>query len=106
MEGYLEAHRIRVLDVSPDRTLIHTEATTGVYEDTLDIQINDYKLDGRRFYSTADRPKLPRALAPLILGILGLNHGLTMSPLRHKAAASPAAARPMSPRTAPPAFER
>lgn len=78
--NYLEAHGIRVTNVSANRLLIHTEATTAAYEHALDIRINDYKRNGRRFYSTADRPRIPRSLAPLVTNILGLNHGVQLHP--------------------------
>src|SRR5699024_1893831 len=76
--AFLKTHGIKVTGVSPNRTLIHTEATTSAYEHAFGIRLGDYELDGRSFYSTADRPKLPRAIAPLVANILGLNHGVRM----------------------------
>lgn len=102
--SYLQARGIKIKDVSPNRVLIHTEATTEAYDHAFGIQINDYKLNGRRFYSTADRPKLPRAIAPLVANILGLNHGVQMQPHHFMKPLDGAAARAVSPHAvAPPA---
>ncbi len=78
--SFLKARGIKVTSVSANRTLIHTEAKSRVYEHAFAIGINDYSLNGRSFYSTADKPKLPRALAPLVANILGFNHGVQMHP--------------------------
>ncbi len=75
---FLKSHRIKVRNVSSNRILIHTEATTAAYEQAFGIEINDYKLEGRSFYSTTDSPRLPREIAPLVTNILGLNHGVQM----------------------------
>ncbi len=76
VKHFLHAHGIRVKGVSPNRLLIHTEATTGAYEHAFGIEINDYQLNGRHFYSTKNRPMLPRAIASLVMSVLGLNHGV------------------------------
>lgn len=81
VKAFLKAHGITVLNVSPNRILIHTEASTEIYEHALGIRINNYKLNGRTFYSTTESPKIPRAIAPLVLNIIGLNHGAQMHPL-------------------------
>jgi hypothetical protein len=81
LEDFLKARGITVENVSPDRMLIHTKATTAVYAHAFGIQINDYTLDGRRFYSTIESPKLPREIAAQVQNIMGLNHGVLMRPL-------------------------
>ncbi len=78
---FLQAHGITVNSISPNRMLIHTTATTSAYEHAFGVMINSYKLGGRHFYSTMDSPKLPRSLAPLVVGILGLDHGAQMRPI-------------------------
>ncbi len=80
---WLQSRGIRVLKVSSNRTLIHTEASTGAYEQALGIHVNDYRMNGREFYSTTDSPTLPRAVAGRLTGILGLNHGVQMHPHSH-----------------------
>lgn len=102
--SYLQARGIKVKAVSPNRILIHTEATAQAYNHAFGIEISDYKLNGRRFYSTADRPKLPQAIAPLVTNILGLNHGVQMQPHHFMKPLGGAAARGMSSNeVAPPA---
>ncbi|MGH8274660.1 MAG: protease pro-enzyme activation domain-containing protein [Gammaproteobacteria bacterium] len=99
---FLQAHHIKVLDVSSNRILIHTEATTGAYEHALGIMINDYKLNGRSFYSTTDSPQLPRTIAPMVNGILGLNLGVQMRPHHRKAADLRPGVKTTWPQSAPP----
>jgi N-acetylneuraminic acid mutarotase len=99
--AFLKAHGIKVTRVSANRTLIHTEAKSRVYEHAFAIGINDYSLNGRSFYSTADSPKLPRTIAPLVSNILGFNHGVQMRPrsrlhARYRSGQSPQAAPPAS----------
>ncbi len=98
---FLKAHGIKVKNVSANRILIHTEATAAAYEHAFGIRINDYKLNGRRFYSTTDSPKLPRVLAPLVVNVLGLNHGQQMHP--HLYQRPLMNAHGLNPRQAPPA---
>jgi hypothetical protein len=101
--AFLEAHHISVKNVSSNRMLIHTEASTETYEHAFGIRINDYKLDGRRFYSTNNRPKLPREIAPQVVNVLGLNHGVLAH--THSYSRPLAGARAVNPRAgeAPPA---
>src|SRR5699024_7030001 len=68
---FLEHYGIKVTDVSPNRTLIHTRGKTLAYTRAFRIAINDYKLDGRRFFSTESRPKIPAGLAASVLNIIG-----------------------------------
>jgi uncharacterized repeat protein (TIGR01451 family) len=100
--SFLKARGIKVTDVSSNRTLIHTKATTASYEHAFGLHVNDYARHGRRFYSTEDTPKLPRTLAPLVANILGLNNAVRMRPesLHMQPLAS---ARGLGPRQAPPA---
>lgn len=46
---FLELHGVRIRSISPNRLLIHTEATTATYEHAFAIRINDYRLNGRVF---------------------------------------------------------
>jgi hypothetical protein len=98
--AFLKSRGIGVTKVSSNRLLIHTRATTNVYEHALGVRINDYRLNGRSFYSTTDSPKLPREIVPLVVNILGLNHGVQMKPLSRVKTLEAAAA---SPHDAPPA---
>ncbi len=79
--AFLKKNRVKVLDVSPNRLLIHTKATTEAYEHALELRIDDYKLDGRSFFSSEDRPKLPASMASYVQGILGLDNAVRMRPM-------------------------
>ncbi|MGH8162590.1 MAG: protease pro-enzyme activation domain-containing protein, partial [Gammaproteobacteria bacterium] len=101
VEKYLKGYGIKVKDVSPNRLLIHTEGTTVAYENALGVQINDYRMNGRGFFSTSDRPKLPVAIAGFVQNVIGLNNAVRMRPRSHikplalgaKASGGPAASR-------------
>ncbi|HET7570589.1 MAG TPA: protease pro-enzyme activation domain-containing protein [Gammaproteobacteria bacterium] len=99
--GFLENQGIHVRDVSPNRLLIHTEAPTANYENAFGIHINDYKLNGRHFFSTENAPKIPAAVAPLIANVIGLNNAVQMRPHNFTRPANLQAA--VAPRAAPPA---
>src|SRR5690625_1048887 len=80
---WLKSRGINVVDVTPNNILIHTKATTEVYEHAFGIRINDYKLNGRSFYSTSDRPRLPRSMAAHVLAINGLRNAVVMKSHLH-----------------------
>lgn len=81
--GFLKAHGISVKDVSSNRILIHTQAPTSAYESAFGIGISDYTLDGRRFFSTMDRPRLPASIAGYVQNLIGLGNAAVMHPLHH-----------------------
>ncbi len=80
VKKFLQQNNIQVHDVSPNNTLIHAVGTTGAFERALNIQINNYKLNGRMFLSTQDRPQLPQALSGVVISVLGLDHAQLMLP--------------------------
>lgn len=81
VEHFLTSEGIKVLDVSRNRMLIHTEGTTGAYENALNIRVQDFELHGRKFFSSEDRPVLPTAVASVVRNIVGLNNAVRMRPL-------------------------
>src|SRR5699024_8833964 len=98
---FLKTHGIKVVGISANHVLIHTEASTENYEHALGIRINDYERNGRTFYSTMDSTKLPRKIASLMNGIMGLNLGVRMHSHLEKATARPGV-KTVWPRQAPP----
>lgn len=80
---FLTRHHIKIQDVSSNRILIHTTASTAAYEHAFGIRINDYRLGKREFFSTTDRPRLPTAIAGLVANIIGLNNAAVMRPHHH-----------------------
>ncbi|MDN5871698.1 MAG: carboxypeptidase regulatory-like domain-containing protein, partial [Nitrococcus sp.] len=64
--GWLKSRGIKVLDVSADRTLIRTQATTEIYEHALLIMLYDYRLGGQTFVGSSDTPRPPPAVAPFV----------------------------------------
>ncbi len=80
---FLRRYGITVTGVSPNRILIHTEATTTTYEHALEIRVSDYTLKGRAFFSTADNPRIPKSISGIIQNIIGLNNAVQMHPMSH-----------------------
>lgn len=102
VKAFLRRNNIQVRDVSPNRTLIHMMATTAAFERAFAISIDDYKLNGRTFASTRDRPLIPRALSGIVQSVLGLDHSQLMRPHSHiKAFNMPSAG--VGPEVSPPA---
>ncbi len=102
VESFLKDQGIRVTGVSANRMLIHTEATTRVYQGAFKIRIRDYSLNNRTFFASADSPTLPRAVAGLVRNVVGLNNAAVMKPL-HKTRALNLTANQANPKAAPPA---
>jgi len=80
---FLKRRGITVLNVSSNHILIHTEASTAVYEHAFGIMINDYQLKDRTFLSTTDRPKLTSQVAPIVQNVIGLNNAVVLRPFNH-----------------------
>jgi subtilase family serine protease/N-acetylneuraminic acid mutarotase len=80
---FLKQNHIEVKAVSSNRLLLHTEGKTSAYENALGIRINDYALNGRQFFSTADRPRLPRAVAGVVHNVIGLDNAVRVHPHSH-----------------------
>ncbi len=83
VRAFLGAKGIEVTGVSPNRLLVRTKATTAKYEHAFGIRINDYRLNGRRFFSTEASPMLPRALTPIVANVIGLNNAVQLHPHSH-----------------------
>lgn len=102
VESFLKSQGVTVTKVSANRMLIHTEATTGVYQSAFKIRIKDYSLNNRKFFASEDSPTLPRAVASLIRNVVGLNNAAVLRPL-HQTRALKLATKGANPMAAPPA---
>lgn len=102
VEDFLKKHGIHVTRVSANRMLIHTEATTRVYQGTFKIRIADYTLNNRTFFASEDSPILPSGVASLIRNVVGLNNAAVMRPLHQTRALNPGVTQ-ANPMVAPPA---
>lgn len=80
---FLQRHGIAVKNISPNRILIHTDATTEAYEHAFKISINNYRLNGRSFFSTEDTPKLPASIEGLVRNVVGLDNAAVLHPMHH-----------------------
>ncbi|MGI8589274.1 MAG: protease pro-enzyme activation domain-containing protein [Chloroflexia bacterium] len=74
VEAWLGAHGITVLDTVPNHLYVKATATSGAFQTLLGVQINDYSLPGRTFYSL-DRPvTLPAEVSADVQSVVGLTN--------------------------------
>lgn len=102
VETFLTRNGVRVLDVSPNRTLVHATASTSVLERAFHVTINDYSDSEGGFFSASGNPSVPAALGPVVLSVLGLDNAVTLKEHTTAAVAAPAAST--SPHLGPAGF--
>ncbi len=100
VENFLKNHGIKVTGVSSNRLLIHTEATTGTYQDAFNIRVKDFRLNGRTFFASEDRPMLPAAVAGVVGNVVGLDNAVVLHPY-HRVKELDLASRQAAPSAAP-----
>lgn len=71
--GYLQAQGIHVTGVSRNNVLINIREQSGVLENALDVQINDYLYHGRQVYGTLDSPSFPSSISGYVQAVIGLS---------------------------------
>jgi kumamolisin len=83
---------LSVVSTMPD--LLVVRGTVGVIEKALHINMNNYSMRGKEFYSPANNPLLPASIATNLVGIVGLDEvTFTAGPVK---AASPSPSVPPS----------
>jgi len=70
---YLEAHGLSVATVSPDRRSLGVTGPVSAAEGAFNTTLYAYERDGRRFHARTGHLQAPRAVAPLIEGVFGLD---------------------------------
>jgi kumamolisin len=78
--NFLNSNGIRVTDVSPNRLLIHAEASTSTLENAFHVSIGDYQFAGHNFYAAATNPNIPAQLSSMVQTIIGLDNAVVMTP--------------------------
>jgi hypothetical protein len=73
-EGLTITHRYS------SRLVVNVEAPAGVIEKALNIKLNNYRLNAKRFFSNDRDPALPAALISIVLSVEGLNSLEGMQP--------------------------
>ena len=80
---YLRGHGLTVTSVSPTRTLIDATGPVSAVDAAFSITIFDWHDPelNRDFFGNDTQPSLPSSIAPLVVGVMGLNNHYPQHPL-------------------------
>lgn len=76
ISSWLSSHGMAVLSVAPDRMTIRFRGTAGQVEGAFHTQIHHLSVQGVPRYANMTNPQIPAALAPVVMGLKGLNNFL------------------------------
>jgi hypothetical protein len=71
--AWLEAHGLRIDQVNAGKVSIEFSGTVAQVQAAFHIEMHDYLVDGVRHIANDRDPQIPRALAPVVVGIASLN---------------------------------
>src|SRR3989442_9365313 len=73
---HLRASGLRVMSVSPNRTLVQARGAVSAVEAAFGVTISDWhdREQNRDFFGNDTQPTLPASLVPLVVGVAGLNN--------------------------------
>jgi kumamolisin len=74
VQRWLQQQGYRILNVDPLATAIEVEASVGVIEQSMHLQLEQYRLAGHQFYMQNGTPQLPASIASLVQSVIGLNN--------------------------------
>jgi len=100
VEAWLRGGGLRVVSVAPDRLTVSVAGTAAGVHRALGATMATYRLAGRRVELTEGPLSVPRTLAGVVAGTLGLDQVPTLP--QRAGAATPATAPPLAQQTAPP----
>jgi len=78
---WLSSHGLRVNAVSRNGMTIDVSGTAGQVRDAFHTQIHQYNVEGKRHIANAGDPQIPAALAPTVVGFVGLHNFMPRSAL-------------------------
>jgi Pro-kumamolisin, activation domain/Bacterial Ig-like domain (group 3) len=73
IKGWLQAHGFRVEGVHPTEMMLNISGTTGQVRQAFHTEIHILEVDGVKHHANMSDPKIPAALAPVVVGVMGLN---------------------------------
>jgi subtilase family serine protease len=85
---WLTNHGFRVDEVGAGRTWINFSGTTATVEQAFHTQMKDYMVNGEPHHANATEPRIPRALAGVVKGVLSL-HDFRKTPQHRIESTSP-----------------
>lgn len=93
VKAWLVSQGFTVTYVARGRNWMTISGTAAQLEETFQIEIHRYTVDGEMHFANATEPSIPAALAPVVLGVLGLDdfhHKTPRVPFRPRSKYSPA----------------
>jgi subtilase family serine protease len=71
--NWLEMHGMKVEEIPASRRAIVFSGTAGQVESTFHTSLRKYSVQGRTHYANATDPAIPRALSPVVHGVVSLH---------------------------------
>jgi subtilase family serine protease len=71
--AHLTANGLRITERFPNRLLLAAEGSVAALERAFGVEIHDVEHGGRRHYAAINEPTLPAHLAPIVVGVIGLD---------------------------------
>lgn len=78
--AWLESHGLQVQSVPPGRTNIAFSGSVTQIQEAFHTSIHSFNANGEQFYSNITNPKIPAALAPVVVGVADID---TLQPHSH-----------------------
>lgn len=100
LQSWLESYGFKVETVSAGRTSIAFSGSVGQVEEAFHTSIHTFQANGgenggKQFYSNTTDPRIPSALAPVVMGVAHLN---TIQPRPHSVQGRPGRINPQTKR--------
>ncbi|MEM3851985.1 MAG: protease pro-enzyme activation domain-containing protein [Methanomassiliicoccales archaeon] len=70
--AYMEAHGAKLVSVSQNRFLLTFEMSPSAAHSALGVNIENFEINGKQYYTSTSSPSLPATIAPMVSGIEGL----------------------------------
>jgi alcohol dehydrogenase (cytochrome c) len=74
VQAYLRGAGLDVIQTTANRLTITVRGARAQVEDAFHVPIADYRYKSRTFYANTANPRLPAAVAPFILAVVGLSN--------------------------------
>lgn len=71
--GWLQSHGFSVNVAYPNGTLIDFSGTAGQIRETFHTEIHNLEVNGEKHFANMTDPRLPAALAPVVVGVVSMN---------------------------------
>jgi len=84
IRAWLESEGMSVIAPARGRGWIAFSATAGQIRNSLQTEIRRYQVDGELHYANSSEPSVPAAIAPMVMGFLGLDDFRPKAPTRLK----------------------